>query len=378
MNFEFSEDSLTLRDQARGFFRDNCGSKVVRHVQEGNEAYAVALWRKMADMGWLGAAIPERFGGAGLGYELLCVIAEEIGRVIAPVPFASSIYLAAEVILATGTDTQKQNFLPSLVDGSRIGTFALEEGLGRPDAGAVRACASGGVLTGEKWPVPDGSIADFAVVAARDDFGIGLYYVDLVQPAVERQTLPSLDLSRGQSRILLRGAHGERLGGSEDQWPAVQQVFERAAILMAFEQVGGAEACLYMARDYAMERIVFGRPVASFQAIKHKLADIYVEVEIARSNAYFGAWALSEDRPELPLAACVARIAAIEAFRLAAKENIQIHGGVGFTWEFDCHLFYRRAKVLALTLGSTPFWMKRLVNRLEAPTASRRENTIGL
>jgi acyl-CoA dehydrogenase len=377
MNFEFSDDSLTLRDQARGFLRDNCGSKIVRQVYEGSHAYAATLWRRMADMGWLGAAIPERFGGAGLGYEFLCVIAEEIGRVVAPVPVASSIYLAAEVILAAGTDSQKQSLLPSVADGSRIGTFALQEGLGRPDADAIRVRASDGLLTGEKWPVPDGPIADFAIIVARDAFGVGLYRVDLVQPEIERQTLHSLDSSRGQSRISLKGAHGERLGGAEDHWSLVEQVLERAAILMAFEQLGGAEACLHMARDYAMERIAFGRPVASFQAIKHKLADLYVEVEIARSNAYYGAWALSENGPELPLAAAAARIAATEAFRLAAMENIQIHGGAGFTWDLDCHLFYRREKVLALALGSAPFWMKRLVNRLDIPEALP-ENTVGL
>jgi alkylation response protein AidB-like acyl-CoA dehydrogenase len=377
MNFEFSGDAMMLRDQAHGFLRSNCDSKVIRRVHEGHETYAAALWRKMADMGWLGAAIPEQFGGTGLGYELLCIIAEEVGRVIAPVPLGSSIYLAAEAILAAGTVSQKERWLPSVADGSRIGTIAVQEGIHRPAAEAIRAHASNGLLSGDKWPVPGGSIADFAIVAARDVGGIGLYRVDLAQPAVERQTLHSLDSSRPQARIFLNGARGERLGDLDDHWPLVRQVLDRAAILMAFEQVGGAEACLHMARDYALERTAFGRPIGSFQAIKHKLADIYVEVEIARSNAYFGAWALSEDRPELALAASAARLAAIEAFGLAAKENIQIHGGAGFTWDLDCHLYYRRAKILALELGGAPFWMARLMDQLEAAEASR-ENSRGL
>src|ERR1700681_2608411 len=189
MNFELSDDSLTLRDQARDVLRDNCGAKEVRRVHDGHQAYATALWRQIAGMGWLGAAIPERFGGAGLGYEFLCVIAGEIGRVIAPVPFASSIYLSAEAILAAGSDSQKREWLASVADGSRVGTFALEEGLGRPNADAIRTYAAGGVLRGEKWPTPDGQIADFAIIAARDDFGIGLYHVDLSQPTVERKVL---------------------------------------------------------------------------------------------------------------------------------------------------------------------------------------------
>jgi alkylation response protein AidB-like acyl-CoA dehydrogenase len=332
----------------------------------------------MAEMGWLGVAIPEVYGGAGLGYEILCVLAEELGRVVAPVPFASSIYLAAEAILVAGNDRQKQTWLPAVADGSRIGTFALVEGLGQPTAKAINVRAVDGVLEGVSWPVPDGMIADFAIVAGADEYGIGLYRVDLINPGVEREALSTFDPSRGQARLRLNGANGERLeGAAQDHWPFVERVLERAAILIAFEQVGGAEACLHMARDYALQRIVFGRPLASFQAIKHKLVDMYVELEIARSNAYFGSWALSQEGTELPRAAAAARVAAIEAFRIAAKENIQIHGGAGFTWELDCHLFYRRAKALALMLGGAPFWMSRLVDRLEAPVTGW-ENAVGL
>jgi alkylation response protein AidB-like acyl-CoA dehydrogenase len=369
MNFEFSDDSALLRDQARSFLRDKCDAKVVRRVLDGHAPYARDLWLEMAAMGWLGAAIPEEYGGAGIGYEGLCVLAEELGRAVAPVPFASSIYLAAEAILAAGSETQKRDLLPKLADGSLIGTFALAEGFGQPVPGAINARVVGGVLSGEKWPVPDGAIADFAIVVARGDGGIGLYYVDLKSGGAAPQTLQTIDPSRNQARIDLTGRTAERLGGAGEAWAIVERVLERAAILVAFEQVGGSEACLHMARDYAMERFAFGRPIASFQAIKHKLADVYVALELARSNAYYGAWALSDGGSELPLAAAAARVSATEAYHLASKENIQTHGGVGFTWDFDCHLYYRRAKHLALTLGAAPFWKNRLVDHLETRNA---------
>lgn len=376
MNFDFSEDSVLLRDQARTFLRERCGADVVRRVLEGPEAYAADLWREMAGLGWLGAGLPEDFGGAGLGYETLCVLAEEMGRVLAPVPFAGSIYLAAEAILQAAATDQKQRWLPAVAEGASIGAFALAEGIGRPAAGAVQARAEGGRLHGVKWPVLDGAAADFALVAAADDQGIGLYHIALDQPGVTRDALETIDPSRSQARLTLTGAVGERLAAPGDHWPIVLQVLERAAVLMAFEQLGGAEACLHMARDYAMDRIAFGRPLASFQAIKHRLADVYVEVEIARSNAYYGAWALSEPAADLALAAAAARLAATEAFRIAAKENIQVHGGAGFTWEFDCHLYYRRAKALAVSLGGSPWWADRLVDRLEAPDG--QEVALGL
>ncbi len=368
MNFEFSDDSNLLRDQARSFLKDRCGPKVVRAVLEGQEPYARALWREIAGLGWLGAAIPEQYGGADIGYEGLCVLAEELGRVVAPVPFASSVYLATEAILAAGSEADKRELLPKLADGSLIGTFALAEGPGQPGPDAVKLRAAGGVLTGEKWPVSDGTIADFAIVVARDEGGIGLYRVDLAN--ARREKLRTVDPSRDQARLDLTGVPAVRLGPPGDAWPLVQRVLERAAILMAFEQVGGAEVSLAMARDYAMERIAFGRQIASFQAIKHKLADMYVALELARSNAYYGAWALVEGGAELPLAAAAARVSATEAFHLASKENIQTHGGVGFTWEFDCHLYYRRSKHLALTLGAARYWKHRLVDQLETRNAA--------
>jgi len=368
MNFDFSDDLKQLRDQARRFLTEQCPAAVVRRALDGEEPYAAALWREIANMGWIGAAIPEEYGGAGLGYEGLCVLAEEIGRSVAPVPFASCAYLTAEAILLAGTEAQKRQYLAGIADGSVIGCFALAEGNGNPSPDAVRARVAGGKLSGTKWPVADGGIADIAVVAARDEANeIALYLVNA--KSVARSTLRTVDPTRDQAKLDFNDTPAEKLSGATG-WATVQRLLDRAAILFAFEQVGGAEASLHMARDYAMERFAFGRPIGSFQAIKHKLTDVYVALELARSNAYYGAWALTADAAELPLAAATARVSATDAFHIASKENIQTHGGVGFTWAFDCHLYYRRSKQLGLRLGGAPFWKNRLVDLLETRNAA--------
>ncbi len=368
MNFDFSDDLKQLRDQARRFLGEQCTSAVVRRSLDGQEPFAADLWKGMGEMGWIGAAIPEEYGGAGLGYEGLCVLAEEIGRAVAPVPFSSTAYLASEAILLAGTEAQKKHWLPRLADGSTIGCLALAEGTGNPDPKSVHARVAGGRLSGAKWPVADGGIADIAVVVARDEAGeIGFFLVDLA--AVPKRTLNTLDPTRDHARLDLDTVPAEQLGISLG-WEGVQMLLDRAAIPIAFEQVGGADAALRMACAYAQERFAFGRPIGSFQAIKHKLADMYVALELARSNAYYGAWALSANAAEVPIAAATARISATEAFHLAAKENIQTHGGIGFTWAVDCHLFYRRSKNLALALGSETFWKNRLIDLLETRNAA--------
>ncbi len=367
MNFDFSDDLKQLRDQARRFLSERCAPAVVRRSLDGQETYAADLWRQIAEMGWIGAAIPVEFGGAGLGYEGLCVVAEEIGRAVAPVPFGSSAYLAAEAILTAGSQAQCREYLPKLADGSLIGCLALSEGNGNPEPSVIQARVVGGRLTGAKWPVADGGIADLAVVVACDEHRQpGLFLADV--GGVRRRGLKTLDPTRNHARLDFDGAPVQQLGSGG--WGAVQRVLDRAAILFAFEQVGGADACLRMACDYAQERFAFGRPIGSFQAVKHKLADMYVALELARSNAYYGAWALGADATDLPLAAATARVSATEAFALAAKENIQTHGGIGFTWAMDCHLFYRRSKQLGLSIGSAPFWKHRLVDLLETRNAA--------
>ncbi len=374
MNFDFSDDQKQLRDQARRFLADRCTPAAVRAILEGPESFDRELWKGLGEMGFLGAAIPEAYGGVGLGHLELCVIAEELGRAIAPVPVASSIYQAAEALMIAGSEAQKQAWLPKLASGEAIGTLALGEGVGRVSEKSVRATVSGGRLNGVKTPVADGDVADLAIVAAKDGGRLSLYLVDLNGPGVSRETLTTIDPTRGQATLTFSDAPAELLGVAGDGWRLAAEVLDRAAILIAFEQVGGADRALEMGRDYALDRMAFGRPIGSFQAVKHMLADMYVSATLARSNAYYGAWALSTGAAELPVAAATARVSATEAFQHCSKNNIQVHGGMGFTWAFDCHLYYRRSNALALAIGSQSTWEDLLIDRLrqrnDAPAAA--------
>ncbi len=368
MNFEFNDDQRMLRDQARRFLLDKSPPEVVRETLEGAQSYDQDLWRQFAEMGWLGAAIPEEYGGSGMGHLELCVLAEELGRALAPTPFASSIYLGAEALMTAGSEGQKQGYLPDIATGKAIWCLALSEGARPATEKNITAQVSNGKLTGEKLPVADGDIADRAIVVAKDGGAAGLYIVDLNGAGVERATLDTVDPTRSQARLVFQDAEAEKLG--EDGWPLLQRIQDRAAVLVAFEQVGGAQVALEMAKEYALGRFAFGRPIAGYQAIKHRLADMYIQIELARSNCYYGAWALSTDAAELAVAAATARVSATEAYNFAAKENIQIHGGMGFTWEFNCHLYYRRSRQLALALGSQRVWKDRLIRALERRNAA--------
>jgi alkylation response protein AidB-like acyl-CoA dehydrogenase len=375
MNFDFSDEQKQLRDEARKFLAEKCSPKAVRVVLDGKAPYDRELWKGLADMGFLGVAIPEEYGGAGAGHLELCVVAEEIGRALAPVPFSSTVYLAAEAILLAGSDAQKKKWLPLIASGEAIGTLALFEGKGNPSPQAIKLATTGGRLSGVKKPVPDGAIADFAVVAARTgtsgrDTDVSLFLVDMKEPGVEAKALTSVDPSRGQAELIFRNCKAEPLGAANEGWGTLSQVLDHAAVLMAFEQVGGADRALEMGRDYALDRIAFGRPIGSFQAVKHMLADMYVSATLARSNCYYGAWALSTNASELPEAAAAARISATQAFQHCAKNNIQVHGGMGFTWEFDCHMYYRRATATALGLGSLSYWEDALIDRMRKRNAA--------
>ncbi|WP_369720816.1 acyl-CoA dehydrogenase family protein [Bradyrhizobium sp. LLZ17] len=375
MNFDFSDDQKQLRDQARKFLAEKCSPKAVRLVLDGKAPYDKELWKGLAEMGFLGVAIPEEFGGAGAGHLELCVIAEEMGRANAPVPFSSTVYLAGEALLIAGSDAQKKKWLPAIASGEAIGTLALFEGKGNPSPKNVKLTASNGVLNGVKKPVADGAIANFAVVAARTGTGgresdISLFLVDLKAGGVEVKSLANLDPTRGQAEITFKDCKAEPLGAIGEGWSILTQVLDRAAVLSAFEQVGGADRALEMGRDYALDRIAFGRQIGSFQAVKHMLADMYVSATLARSNSYYGAWALSTNASELPEAAAAARISATQAFQHCAKNNIQVHGGMGFTWEFDCHMYYRRANAMALGLGSLSYWEDQLIDRMRKKNAA--------
>ena len=371
MNFEFSEEQDMLREQAQGFLRDHCPMTAVRKILDGDEPFDRELWQKIADMGWTATVIPEEYEGLGLSYLELCVIAEELGRVMAPVPFSSSVYLATEAILQAGSDAQKQARLPALASGQSIGCLAVSEGSGQA-AAADLSTTGDGQLNGTKIPVADGDIADFAVVIAASSKGDGAtaWLVDLNQSGVERETVTTLDPSRSHARLTFSNAAAEMLGNEGEGWSLLQDVYNRAAILFAWEQVGGAETALNMAKEYALGRFAFGRPIASFQAIKHKLAHMYVKNTLARSNCYFGAWAMSTNAPELPVAAATARVSAIQAYYFAAKENVQTHVGMGFTWEFDCQFPYRRSKLLATNIGSEATWQDKLISAIEAQRAA--------
>ena len=375
MNFDFSDDQKQLRDQARKFLAEKCSPKAVRVVLDGKAPYDKELWKGLAEMGFLGVAIPEEFGGAGAGHLELCVIAEEMGRANAPVPFSSTVYLAAEALLIAGSDAQKKKWLPAIASGEAIGTLALFEGKGNPSPKNVKLTAANGVLNGVKKPVADGAIANFAVVAARTgssgrESDISLFLVDLKAAGVEVKSLTNLDPTRGQAEISFKDCKAEPLGVGGEGWSILTQVLDRAAVLCAFEQVGGADRALEMGRDYALDRIAFGRQIGSFQAVKHMLADMYVSATLARSNSYYGAWALSTNAAELPEAAAAARISATQAFQHCAKNNIQVHGGMGFTWEFDCHMYYRRANAMALGLGSLSYWEDQLIDRMRKKNAA--------
>lgn len=367
MNFDFSDEQKELGNVARRYLADRCPSSAVRAILEGRESYDRNLYSGLAEMGFLGAAMPATYGGSDFGYLELCVIAEELGRVGAPVPVSSSIYLAAEFLLAAGGEEQKKSWLPRLASGEAVGTFALAEKAGRVTSRAISLSATRNRLNGSKIPVPYGDVADMAVVAARDEVcdEISLFLVDMSAPGISREAIDSVDPTRSQARVSFSDTPAEPLGKAGEGWKLLTNIMDRAAVLTAFEQIGGAERALEMATAYAKERIAFGRPIGSFQAIKHMLADMFVAATLAKSNAYYGAWALSTDSPDLPVAAASARVSAIQAFQICSKNNIQVHGGIGFTWEVDCHLYYRRSNALAVELGSLSTWEDLLIGRMK-------------
>lgn len=362
MNFDFSEDQRALQQELRGFLSDPQRSVRSRKALDEGSGIDRALWGEMGELGWLGIRIPEQFGGSGLGILELALASEEVGRVLAPIPFGSSLCAATEAILRFGTAEQQAGYLPALASGREIGALALAEAAGPFVPAALRTDYRNGYLRGTKIAVADGGTATLAVVACNVDGAVRLAIVSLDQPAVRREAARSIDPSRSVATIEFDGAEAELLGGTS----ALDEVLLCAAVLQAFEQIGGCDAIFSITRDYMNLRQAFGRPIAAYQALKHRMADLYAAIELARSNAYYAAWALSAGSPELAEAACCARIAASHAFQLATVEAIQLHGGFGFTWESDCHLFYRRARWLAAALGAVDEWRDRLALELDA------------
>jgi len=366
MDFDFSDDQKFLKSEARKFLEARCPVGVVRGVlDDPARSYDIDLWKAVAEQGWMGAAIPEAHGGLGLGGVELCAIAEELGRALAPLPFASTVYFVAEALKLAGSPAQQGRWLPKIAAGEVIGCFATVERPGVLTEAGVQARVEAGALTGVKIPVTDGDVANLAVVLAKEGGKPRLVLVDLAGAGVARETLETLDPTRSAAKLTFTGAPAEPLGEAGEGMVLAEAVLNRAAVLLAFEQVGGADKALEAAKQYALDRYAFGRPIGGNQAIKHKLADIYIKNELARSNAYYGAWALNDGAAELPVAAAAARVSACEAFWFAAKENLQTHGGMGFTWGVDCHLYYRRAQQLGLVAGGAKAWKERLVSQLE-------------
>ena len=353
MNFDLSDEQKMLADQARGLLAERSPFDHLRGLINTGAEWDEPLWRELATMGFLGANIPERFGGLGLSELDLGVISAELGRANVAAPFFSSIVLAADAIALAGSESQKTEWLPRLASGEAVGCLAYAQG---PGTGRSSMVLSGDRLTGVKTPVADAGVADLAVVVA----GEAMALVRLDQQGVTRTRLDSFDQLRPHYRLDFAGADAEPLPGAGK----AETLFDRAAVQAAFEAVGGAEACVHMARDYAMERRIFGRPLSSYQAIKHKLADVLVAIELAKSNAYFAGWAAADAPDELPAAAAASRLTAIAAFEMAARENLQVHGGIGYTFEANCHFYYRRERTLALSLGGREPWAERLLSHV--------------
>jgi alkylation response protein AidB-like acyl-CoA dehydrogenase len=362
MDFDFSEEQRQLKAEARRFLSARCPLSLVRAALEEDAERRTSrrLFKEIAELGWCGTVIPEASGGLGLGYVELCAIAEELGRSLAPVPFASSIYFFAEGVMAAGSPEQRARLLPRLARGEIVGCLATAEGSGAHQHRGIGCQVKAGRLNGVKMPVIDGEVADLALVLAAEGRGASLFLVDLADRGVERTPLESLDPSRDVARLSFSEVPVELVGESGAGGVLIERIFGRAAVPIAFEQLGGADRSLEFARDHALERHTFGRPIGSYQAIKHRLADMYVKNELARSTAYYAAWALASGAAELPRAAAMARVAASDAFGFAARENIQIHGGVGVTWEASPHLYFRRARQLSLVCGAPDGWAERL------------------
>lgn len=348
MNFEFPEDCTAIAAELRRVLAKACPMEEVRSCLDQRRTSG-ATWLALADLGVLGATVPERWGGSGQTPLQLSACAEEIGRACAPVPTLASTYLATEALLMGDSDVLRERWLPSMAAGKVVGSVA-------PTTSQLRWNA--GLVTGRLERVPSGADAAFVITACD---GV-LLCVDLGNPGVARRDLRVLDPGSPLADIDLDSVPAEELSDA----PVVDNLLDRAAAFLSFEQLGGADRALEMARDYAMQRRTFGRVVASYQSIKHKLADMWVMNELARGHAYHAAWAMAHSPLSLPLAAAGARVAASAAFEQASQENLQVHGGFGYTWEADCHLFYKRSLSTSLALGSPQEWKRRIVNHLAA------------
>lgn len=371
MNFAFSEEQEFLRETARRYFEDKCPSEKTRALMATDAGFEVELWAEMAAMGWQSMAIPENYGGAGFGFLETSVLLEEMGRSLLPAPFLSTVVLGANAILLAGSEEQKQRLLPLVAAGELRMALAVTEANGRWDESGVEMVAQADgtsfVLSGSKHFVIDGHTAQTYIVAARTDDGVTLFLLESGSAGVSSSLVESMDQTRKLAEVsfadVVVGPEAV-LGRPGDGWVTLEKLYQIASVALAVEAVGGAQKVLEMAVEYAKDRIQFGRPIGSFQAIKHKCADMLVGTESAKSAAYYAAWAVSEDNDELPIVAPLAKSYCTEQFFAAASENIQIHGGIGFTWEHDAHLYFKRAKSSELLFGDPAYHRSMLADQI--------------
>jgi alkylation response protein AidB-like acyl-CoA dehydrogenase len=369
MDLVFSPEQEELRRSVRRFLDDKSPTSAVRALMEDVDGYDPAVWKQMAgQLGLHGLTIPEEYGGSGFGFVELVIVLEEMGRSLVPAPYFSTVVLAAQAILDSGDTAAAGQLLPGIADGSTIATLAFTEDSGRWDLDGIALSAaqsgSGWTLTGAKSYVVDGHLADLVLVAARTPGGLSLFAVDGNAPGLTKTALPTLDQTRKLARLEFDEVEGRLVGTEGSAAEGLTRTLDKVAVALAAEQVGGAQQVLEMAVEYAKVRYQFGRPIGSFQAIKHLAADVLLQVESAKSAAYYAAWAAAEDSEELPVVASLAKAYCSDAYFFAAAENIQIHGGIGFTWEHDAHLYFKRAKSTQLFLGDSAFHRERLAQKI--------------
>ena len=369
MNFAFTDEQEELRSTVRAFLDSKSSEEAVREQMETDNGYDTAVWTQMAEqMGLQGLHIPEEYGGSGFGYVELGIVLEEMGRSLLCAPFFSSVVLAANTLIHSGDEAAKKAHLPGIASGETLATLAYTEPSGKWDESGITMKASGSAgsytLTGTKMYVIDGHTANLLIVAARTGAGVSLFAVDGKAAGLTRTALSTMDQTRKQAKIEFANTPATLIGAEGKGWDILSTVLDLAAVGLAAEQVGGAQKVLEMAVEYAKVRVQFGRPIGSFQAIKHKCADMLLEVESAKSAAYYGLWCASEMNEELPSVASLAKAYCSEAYFHATAENIQIHGGIGFTWEHPAHLYFKRAKSSELMFGDPTYHREQLAQRI--------------
>jgi alkylation response protein AidB-like acyl-CoA dehydrogenase len=372
MDFGFSEQQELLRRSARQFLERQCPSAVVRRLSEDSSGAAAELWQGMAELGWMGLALPEAYGGSGLGLVDLALVMEEMGRVLLPAPFLASVVLAGLTVLEAASEAQKQRLLPRLAKGELKASLALLEADGRYDPRGIglRASIRGNraTLHGTKLFVVDAHVADALVCVARTrggrdpEAGISLFWIDAKTPGVSCTPLAGIDQTRRLCAVSFDrvGVPLDQLLGARDTaWRPLQRALDRATVALCAEMLGGAEKVLEMCVEYAKTRVQFGRPIGSFQAVKHRLADMKMLIENARSVVYYAAWAADADAPEAARAASMAKAYCSDMYTQVAADGIQVHGGIGFTWDHDMHLYFKRAKSSEVLLGDAAWHRER-------------------